>query len=323
MRVLFIGGTGNISSFVSQLAVAQGVELVHLNRGNRNPILGVRSVVADLHQPDQVRAAIASEKFDVVVNWIAFTPGDIQRDHELFRDRTDQYIFISSASCYQKPPKTPFVTESTPLENPHWEYSRNKIAAEELLASYDDFPFTIVRPSLTYGNLFPVAIGGWGCYTLADRIRRGAPIIVHGDGTSLWTVTHAEDFGLGFLGLLGNASALGEAVHITSDEVLTWNQIYQCVAEAVGVEPHIVHIPTDFLVREEPSLEGGLWGDKAHSVIFDNAKIKSLVPGFMATIPFSEGARRANDWFLADPARQGINADVNALMDRLLAAYGR
>ncbi len=323
MRVLFIGGTGNISSSVSELALAQGIDLVHVNRGNREPIRGVTSLTADLRNDEQMRSVLTGEHFDVVVNWIAFTPEDIQRDYDLFQDRTDQYIFISSASCYQKPPRSPIVTEATPLENPHWQYSRNKIAAEALLASFGDFPFTIVRPSLTYGNLFPIALGGWGCFTLADRIRRGAPIIIHGDGTSLWTVTHAEDFGRGFIGLLGNPDALGEAVHITSDEVLTWNQIYQCVADAVGVEPQVVHIPTDFLMSQDASFEGGLWGDKAHSIIFDNSKIKSLVPGFEAKIPFAEGAQRVYDWFMADPSRQRINPEVNAQLDGLLQEYCR
>ncbi len=263
-------------------------------------------------------------EFDVVVDWIAYTPEDIERDLALFRGRVKQYVFISSASAYQKPPAHYLITESTPLHNPYWEYSRNKIACEErLMQAYRDegFPVTIVRPSLTYDPNFPIAIGGWGCYTLADRLKKGRPIIVHGDGSSLWVVTHAEDFGRGFLGLLGNGRALGHAFHITSDEVLTWDQIYQTIAEALGVEAKIVHIPSDFIARVAPQLAGSLLGDKTWSAVFDNSKIKAFVPGFQATIPFRDGIRRTLAWFAADERRQRIDEAVNAEMDRILKAY--
>ena len=263
-------------------------------------------------------------EFDVVVDWIAYTPDDIERDLALFRGRVKQYVFISSASAYQKPPAHYLITESTPLHNPYWEYSRNKIACEErLMQAYRDegFPVTIVRPSMTYDPNFPIAIGGWGTYTLADRLMKGRPIIVHGDGSSLWVVTHADDFARGLLGLLGNERALGQAFHITSDEVLTWNQIYQTIAEALGVEAKIVHIPSDFIARVAPQLAGSLLGDKTWSAVFDNSKIKAFVPGFQATIPFRDGIRRTLAWFAADERRRRIDEAVNAEMDRILEVY--
>ncbi len=326
MKVLFIGGTGFISTAVSRLALAKGIELYHVNRGIRKADLpGVHNVVADIHQPDDVRAALQDLQFDVVVDWIAYKPEDIERDLALFQGRVKQFIFISSASAYQKPPTYPIITESTPLRNPYWDYSRDKIACEErLLQAYrqEGFPVTIVRPSLTYDTNFPIAIGGWGCYTLADRLKKGKPIIVHGDGSSLWVVTHAEDFGRGFLGLVGSDQALGHAFHITSDEVLTWDQIYMTIADALGVEANIVHIASDFIAKVIPHLGPGLIGDKACSAIFDNSKIKAFAPGFQALIPFREGIRQTLAWFDADEKRRWVNDTVNDEMDRILAAYG-
>ena len=325
MKVLFIGGTGFISMAVSRLAVARGIELYHLNRGKRGvEVAGVRSLVGDIHQPEQARQALGDQRFDVVVDWIAYTPADIERDLSLFSGRVKQFIFISSASAYQKPPSHPIITESTPLYNPHWSYSRNKIASEERLMQAwrdDGFPVTIVRPSLTYDTNLPIAIGGWDSYTLIDRLKRGQPIIVHGDGASLWVVTHSDDFARGFVGLLGHDQAIGHAFHITSDEVLTWNQIYATIADAAGVEAQMVHIASDFIARVAPDLGDGLLGDKAWSVIFDNSKIKTFVPGFQAVIPFREGIRRTLAWYEADPRRCWIDAGVNAEMDRILAAY--
>jgi nucleoside-diphosphate-sugar epimerase len=325
MKVLFIGGTGFISTSVSRLAIAKGLELYHLNRGLRKTELaGVHHLVADVHQPDEVRKVLSDLQFDCVVDWIAYTPNDIERDLALFRGRVKQFIFISSASAYQKPPGHHVIRESTPLHNPYWEYSRNKIACEERLTRAfreEDFPATIVRPSLTYGEAnFPIAVGGWGCYTLADRLRNGRPIIVHGDGSSLWVTTHAEDFALGFLGLVGNPKAVGDAFHITTDEVLTWNQIYETIAGALGVKANIVHVASDLLVKVSPALTGPLLGDKTWSVIFDNSKIKELVPGFQAAIPFREGIRRTVAWFDADKSRQRVDPAINAEMDRILAA---
>jgi nucleoside-diphosphate-sugar epimerase len=325
MDILFIGGTGFISTAVSRVLVSSGNNLYHLNRGIRQAAIpGVHHLTADIHQPAAVRAALGDRQFDVVVDWIAYNPDHIERDLALFRGRTKQYVFISSASAYQKPPASYLITESTPLYNPYWAYSQNKIACEtRLLQAYRDeeFPVTIVRPSLTYDPNFPIAIGGWGCYTLAGRLLSGQPIIVHGDGSSLWVVTHAEDFARGFVGLLGNRQTLGHAFHITSDEVLTWNQIYETIAEALGVEARIVHIPSDFIARVAPNLGAGLLGDKAWSVVFDNSKIKAFVPGFQAAIPFREGIRRTLDWFHADEARRRVDTSVNAEMDRILAAY--
>jgi len=325
MKVLFIGGTGFISTSVSMMAVNKGFDLYLLNRGQRQPrVPGCHSLAADIQKPADVRAALRDERFDVVVDWIAYTPEHIERDLALFGGKIEQYIFISSASVYQKPPTDYLITESTPLQNPFWEYSRNKIACEERLVRAcreEGFPITIVRPSLTYDPQFPIAIGGWGCYTLADRLKKGRPIIVHGDGSSLWVVTHAEDFARGFVGLIGNGQALGHAFHITSDEVLTWDQIYRTIAEALGVEANIVHVASDFIARVAPGFVGSLLGDKTWSVVFDNTKIKRFVPGFQAVIPFREGVRRTVAWFDADDGRKRVDEKVNHEMDEILTAY--
>ena len=326
MKVLFIGGTGFISTSVSRLALARGLDLYLLNRGlQKRDLSGARNLIADIHQPEQMLGVLGDLKFDAVVDWVAYTPEDIERDLAIFRGRTRQFIFISSASAYQKPPGHHVIRESTPLHNPYWDYSRNKIACEERLTrAYreEGFPVTMVRPSLTYGDAnFPIALGGWGCYTLADRLKKGRPIIVHGDGSSLWVVTHAEDFARGFLGLVGNAQALGEAFHITSDEVLTWNQIYETIADALGVKANLVHLASDFIARVSPPLTGPLLGDKTWSVVFDNSKIKAFVPGFQAVIPFREGIRRTLAWFDADKTRQRVDETVNAELDRILAVY--
>ncbi|MCL6591000.1 MAG: SDR family oxidoreductase [Firmicutes bacterium] len=325
MKVLFIGGTGNISGAVSRLAVKRGVELFHFNRGTtKNKIPGVTTITGDISAPETLARELAKHSWDSVVNWIAFTPGDIERDLALFQGKTRQYIFISSASVYQSPPSHPVITESTPLYNPFWEYARNKIACEERLnQAYRDtgFPMTIVRPSLTYDTVIPVALAGFKEYTIVDRILRGQKIIVHGDGTSLWTVTHSDDFAAGFLGLVGNPQAVGHAFHITSDEILTWNQLYTILAGAVGKTAHIVHIPSDFICRVDPSQTGNLLGDKAASVIFDNTKIKTFVPGFKAVIPFYQGIRRTLAWFDANPERKIANPKTNEMIDRIIKAY--
>jgi nucleoside-diphosphate-sugar epimerase len=326
MKVLFIGGTGFISTAVSRQAISRGMDLYLLNRGRRRAdIAGATLLRADINNPDEARRALDGHRFDVVVDWVAYHPNDIERDLALFRDRVKQFVFISSASVYQKPPTHYVITESTPLANPHWQYSRDKIACEDrLLAEYrqNGFPATIVRPSLTYDPQLPIAIGGWGCYTFIDRLKRCRPIIVHGDGSSLWVVTHAEDFGCGFLGLLGNDQAVGHAFHITSDEVLTWNQIYGTIAEAVGVEPKMVHIASEAIVRASPDHHGSLIGDKTWSVVFDNAKIKSWVPGFRARIPFREGIRRTLAQFEADESRRRVDDAVNRDMDHILRVCG-
>jgi len=331
MKVLFIGGTGNISTPVSKYNLDKGVDLYHLNRGKRIPITGVKTLFADINNPEDTATLLTGHNWDVVVNWIAFTPEDILRDMQLFEGKTRQYIFISSASVYQKPPVNYIITESTPLKNPYWDYSRNKIACEDMLMDAyrkRDFPVTIVRPSHTYNTVLPVTLGGWEEYTVVDRIRKGLPIVVQGDGTSLWTETHADDFAKGFSGLLGNQHAIGEAFHITSDEVLSWNQIYQTLAHAAGCEAKIVHIPSDYICDyadkyNYPSERGNLLGDKAHSAIFDNSKIKRLVPDYVATIPFSEGIKRTLKWFESDPSRMIIKEETNRFLDELIENYSR
>jgi nucleoside-diphosphate-sugar epimerase len=325
MKVLFIGGTGFISTAVSRQLVAAGIDLSLLHRSaSHGTVPGAQHLTADINDATAIHSVLQDRPFDVVVDWIAYTPSDIERDCALYSGRIKQYIFISSASAYQKPPATYRITESTPLYNPYWLYARDKIACEmRLLQAYreDGFPITIVRPSLTYDPNLPIAIGGWGCYTLADRLKKGQPIIVHGDGSSLWVVTHADDFARGFLGLIGNEQALGHAFHITSDEVLTWNQIYESIADALGVDANIVHIPSDFIARMDPDLGGSLLGDKTWSTVFDNSKIKTFVPEFRAIIPFRDGIRRTLDWFTADEQRRRVDANVNAQMDRILAAF--
>jgi nucleoside-diphosphate-sugar epimerase len=330
MKVLFIGGTGNISKECSMLALEKGIDLYHLNRGQSHvKILGVKSLVADFKNQAEVSRLIEDHYFDAVVNFIAYVPDDIQRDIEIFKGKTGQYIFISSASAYQKPVSHPIITESTPLANPYWQYSRDKIACEDMLMkAYREqgFPITIVRPSHTYDMVIPAAIGSWTDFTLIDRMRKGKKVIIHGDGSSLWVMTHAMDFAKAFTGLLGNIQAIGHSFHITSDEVLTWNQIYQTMAEAAGVELNAVHMASDFICQTAEKLGlGDMWGqlhgDKASSVIFDNTKIKRFVPGYTATIPFRQGIRKTIAWYDADPSRQIINEGNNKLIDGLLKAY--
>jgi nucleoside-diphosphate-sugar epimerase len=275
-----------------------------------------------------VEKLLDREQFDAVVDWIAFTPAEIERDIRLFRGRTRQFVFISSASAYQKPVGHYLITESTPLANPYWQYSRDKIACEERLTrAYreEGFPITIVRPSHTYGDTqIPLAVNSWlKPYTAVNRLRQGKKLIVPGDGTSLWVVTHNSDFAVGLIGLLGHVQAIGHAFHITSDEVLTWNQITTIVAEAAGVEPAIIHIPADFVGACIADEVGGLTGDKSNSVVFDNTKIKRFVPEFGARVRFAEGIRRTISWFDADPARRVIDAEADAAWDRLIAAYER
>jgi len=331
MRALFIGGTGNISNACSQLALARGIDLYILNRGQRSQseLPEATFITADINKGQEVKAKLKGEKFNVVVNFIAYTPDDVERDIQLFADKCDQYIFISSASAYQKPPTHPVITESTPLANPYWDYSRDKIACEDLLMkAYREtgFPVTIVRPSHTYETVIPVAIGSWEDFTIVERMRRGGTVIIHGDGTSLWTITHSHDFAKGFVGLMGKVQSIGHSFHITSDELLNWNQIYQALADAAGAELRSVHIATDFICREankmgQDWMRGNLLGDKANSAVFDNTKIKRFVPGYVATIPFREGIQKTVEWFDAHPERIRIDEGNNRLMDAILAAY--
>jgi nucleoside-diphosphate-sugar epimerase len=326
MKVLFIGGTGVISSACSRLAVEQGMDLTLFNRGKSlRPVPeGARVLHGNIRDAHEARKLLEGQHFDAVVEWVAYTPEQVEQDIELFRGRTGQYIFISSASAYQKPLARLPISESTPLDNPYWDYSRNKIACEErLVRAYreEHFPITIVRPSHTYDQTMLPLHGG---YTMLARMREGKRVIVPGDGTSLWVLTHHDDFAKGFNGLLGNPHALGEAVQITSDELLTWNQIYIILGRAVGVsEPEklLVHRPSDLIAAIDPEWGAGLLGDKAHSVIFDNSKIKRLVPGYYATIPFVHGAAEMVAWYDADPARRVVDEGFNQLLERILKVW--
>lgn len=324
MKVLFIGGSGIISSACSRLAVECGIDLYLLKRsaGGPRPVPAAATVLrGDIRDPASVEKALGGLEFDAVVDWVAFTPQHVQADIDLFRGRAGQYVFISSASAYQTPPARVPVVESTPLRNPFWRYSRDKIDCEDLLvAAYrtEGFPATIVRPSHTYDRTLVPFDGGW---TTMARMRRNQEIVVHGDGTSLWTLTHHEDFARGFVPLLGHPRTVGEAFHITSDEALTWNQIAEALAAALGVTPRIVHVPSDAIAAADPEWGAGLLGDKAHSMIFDNAKLRSVVPGFAATIPFERGAREIVAWHDEDPARQVVDERFDAVMDQLIATH--
>jgi nucleoside-diphosphate-sugar epimerase len=329
MRVLFIGGTGIISTACVELALARGFEVTLLNRSLRGRVPGTDQLTADIGDPAAVASVLGSRKWDVVADFLAFTPAALGERIRLFRGRTGQYLFISSASAYQKPPTHYPITESTPLANPWWQYSRDKIACEDLLnRAYREeaFPATIVRPSFTFGNtVIPLSVNSWErSYTAVDRMRRGLPVIVQGDGLSLWTMTHNSDFAKGFVGLLGHDGSIGHAFHITSDEVLSWDQIYKATAEAAGVaSPRLVHIATDFISACLPDHLGGLQGDKSHSAVFDNSKIRRFVPEYVATTRFRDGIARTLAWFDADPARRQVDTAANAAWDRLIQSYER
>jgi nucleoside-diphosphate-sugar epimerase len=326
LKVLFIGGTGVISSACSALAVEKGIELFLFNRGNTSgirPVPGKAQIlVGDAHNQNDLDRYLNEYSFDVVVNWIAFRPEDVQRDIATLQGKVGQYIFISSASAYQKPVQQLPITEETPLENPFWAYSRAKIACEEaLIDAYrkEGFPITIVRPSHTYDKTLLPFRGG---YTFVQRMRQGKPVIIHGDGTSIWVLTHHKDFAKGLVGLLGNQQAIGEAFHITTDMLLTWNQIYSYLAEAAGGELKPVYIPSTVINKYYPDWGASLLGDKSYSVIFDNSKIKKLVPEFTAEIPFSEGSKEIAAWYDRNPEHQTIDEDFNQLVDRIIAEAG-
>lgn len=326
MDILLIGGTGVISSAVAGHAAGLGHRVTVLNRGTSavRPVpAGAEVLHADVRDAAVAARVLQGREFDAVADFVSYVPDQLAASMELFRGRTGQYVFISSASAYQKPPARLPVLESTPLRNPFWQYSRDKIACEELLVSaYRDqgFPGTIVRPSHTYDRTKVPLIGGW---TDVHRMRAGLPVLVHGDGTSLWTLTHSRDFARAFTGLLGRAAAVGDSYTITSDEVLPWNRLYRILAAAAGVpEPQLVHVPSDTIAAHDPQRGPGLLGDKSHSMIFDNSKIKALVPGFSAQIPFAEGAAEIPAWYDAHPGEQRIDAGYMALSDRLAAAAG-
>lgn len=332
MRLLFIGGTGLISSACVELALQKGMDVTLLNRAASTKYStppGARLLTGDMYaDPARLAGLLHGERFDAVIDFIAYTPSDIQRGIDLFGGKTGQYVFISSASAYQKPPARYLITEDTPLHNPYWQYSRDKIACEDLLLrAYREqgFPATIIRPSLTYGpSQIPIINGSWQHpWTIPDRIRRGQKIIVPGDGTSLWVMTWNGDFAKGLVGLLGREETLGHAFHITSDEVLTWNQVVLDLGRALGVKSNIVHIPSDLIAMYDPDATGSLIGDKSNSAVFDNSKIKRYVPDFRCDVRWAEGVLRSIAWFEADPGRQSIDHEANALWDKIIAGYER
>jgi nucleoside-diphosphate-sugar epimerase len=332
MKILFIGGTGTISTACSDLAIARGHDLFLLNRSvsKQNPVPeGATVLQADIYTEEaRLATLLADHRFDAVVDFIAFGSQDIERDLRLFRGRTDQFVFISSASAYQKPVKNYLITEETPLENPYWEYSRNKIACEDrLMQAYreEGFPTTIIRPSHTYGfTQIPFGVSSWRYpWTVVDRMKRGQKVIIPGDGTSLWVLTWNADFAKGLVGLLGNERAIGEVFQITSDEVLSWDQIHLEAYHALGLEPNVIHIPSDLIAMYDPHALGSLVGDKANSVVFDNSKIKRFVPDYACDVNWAEGVRRSLAWFEEHPEFQTIDHEMNLLWDRIIASYER
>ncbi|MGI8768948.1 MAG: SDR family oxidoreductase [Propionibacteriaceae bacterium] len=324
LKVLFLGGTGTISSACTRLAVERGMDVSILNRGTSSTRPAPEEATlftADLTDPAAVRTAVGAAEFDVVVDNRAFVPADVRARLDVFAKKCGQYVFISSASAYQTPPGHLPVTESTPLRNPYWEYSQDKIACEDLLVQAyreDGLPVTIVRPSHTYDHTSVPVDGGW---TVVDRMRRGAEVVVHGDGTSLWTLTHSRDFAKAFVGLLGLPAAIGQAIHITSDEFLAWNEIFSLIGQAAGVEPRLVHVPSDVIAAENPGWGAGLLGDKTHSMIFDNSLVKSLVPDYVATTTFARGVHEIIDWYDADPGRRSVDEETNAVLDGLVERF--
>lgn len=323
LSVLFIGGTGTISTACARLALERGLDVTLLTRGTSDRAVpdGARVVRGDIREPASVRAALGDREFDAVVDWVAFTPEHVRADVELFAGRTAQYVFISSASAYQTPPQRWPITESTPLRNPFWQYSRDKIACEELLlAKYRDrgFPVTVVRPSHTYDETRIPLPGKW---TAIERMRQGREVVVHGDGTSLWTLTHHTDFARGFVPLLGHPRTVGEAFHITGDDVLTWDQVAHALGRAAGAVPRIVHVPSDAIAAEDAELGASLLGDKAHSMVFDTTRLRTVVPDFTTRVRFEQGAREIIAWHDADPSRRQVDPDLDALFDRLVERY--
>ncbi|MEN3263242.1 NAD-dependent epimerase/dehydratase family protein [Pseudonocardia sp.] len=325
LRVLFLGGTGIISSACSWRAVEAGLDLTVANRGQtsiRSLPPEAKQITADVDDTASL-AAVAGQDFDVVVDWVAFTPDQARARTDALRGHVGQYVFISSASAYQTPPARLPITESTPLRNPYWQYSRNKIACEDLLTElYRDegYPVTIVRPSHTYDRTLVPFDGGW---TIVERMRRGQPVVVHGDGTSLWTLTHHRDFARGLVPLLGHPRTLGDAFQITSDDVLTWDQIAHALATAAGTSAQIVHVPSDAIAAVHQGWGDGLLGDKTHSAVFDNSKLRQMVPDFVATIPFETGAREIITWYDEDLTRRRVDHSIDEAMNTLVARYTR
>ncbi len=327
MKALFIGGTGLISTAVSERAIQKGWDITLLNRGTRSQFVpeGARVIQCDINDEKAVREKLGNETFDVVVEWIAFHPDRVEKDIELFSGRTAQYILISSGAAYARPMRRYLIDESHPLNNRYWQYGRDKRMCEDVCMKAHrelDFPITIVRPSLTYGlTQIPFAMGSWNKpWSLVQRMLDGKPIVCHGDGTSLWSMTHNSDFAKGFVGLMGNRQAIGEAFHIVTDEVLTWDEIAYTIGDAVGVKPTIVHMSADQIARFMPDELGDLLGDKSSSVVYDCTKIKRLVPEFVCTTPFAVGVRQSIEYFKAHSELQQIDEEWNRNIDALIAA---
>lgn len=327
MRILFIGGTGTISMAITKQLAQEGHELFLLNRGSRAKELpeSVKIINADINDEALVTEMLSGMNFDSVCDFIGFVPSQLERDFRIFNGKTKQFMYISSASAYHKPCRSYIINEGTTLANPYWEYSRNKIACEELLMKYyreEGFPVTIVRPSHTYDERsVPLGVHGKnGSWQVIKRMLEGKPVIIHGDGTSLWTMTHNSDFAKGFCGLIGNPHAIGEAFQITSDESLTWNQIYECIASALGVKLNAVHVSSEFLAAtSEYDLTGSLIGDKACSVVFDNSKLKKAVPEFKATVHFEDGIKNTIQNILLHPELQREDPDFDKWCDKVVA----
>jgi len=326
LRLLFLGGTGTISTACVRAAVAAGHDVTVLTRGSRDRDLPpeVRRLTGDVRDAESIRAAIGDERFDVVADFLSFVPEHVATVLSAVEGRTGQYVYISSASAYEKPPRYLPVTESTPLRNPFWQYSRDKIACEQLLVDAHRsraLPVTIVRPSHTYDETKIPTIGGW---TDIARLRAGKPVVVHGDGTSLWTITHADDFAVAFTGILGNPAAIGDAFTITGTHAPSWNQIYGWLADAAGVtDPRFVHVASETIAAWAPDLGPTLLGDKAHSVVFDVSKVTRLVPGFRTTVTFDEGARRIVAFYDAHPDQQRVDTELDAAFDAMIAHADR
>ena len=328
MKVLMIGGTGRISAAVSKRAVEKGIDLYLLNRGTQDEFFpkGATQITADARNESELRAALQGHTFDAVVDWIGFLPEHVETDIRMFSGITKQFIYISSASAYEKPASNFMITENTPLSNPFWQYSRDKITCEKLLFDAHEkngFPVTIVRPSHTYGiTSLPVVFPGRRShYSVIERMKSGKPIIVPGDGSSLWVVTHNTDFAKAFVGLLGNEQAIGEAYHITSDEAMTWDAIIQTIGHAAGIEPNIYHMSTDFITTCHPAVRPELVGDKINSVYFDNSKVKAAAPEFVCTTSLAQGAAMSLDWFDKHPELKLRDDAWENLCDRLIAAH--
>ena len=328
MKILFIGGTGTISMAITRLLAERGDELYLLNRGSRSSELpaGVKTITCDIGNEEETAKKLEGMSFDCVGEFIGFVPAQLERDYRLFKGKTKQFIYISSASAYLKPPAGYVITEETPLENPYWEYSRNKKACEEyLLKLYKEegFPVTIVRPSHTYDERsVPLGVhGNGGSYQVVKRIAEGKPVIIHGDGSSLWTITHNSDFAKGYVGLIGNPKAIGEAFHITSEESVSWNEIYKAIADALGVELKPYYVSSQMLAdMSDYDFVGSLTGDKSNSVVFDNSKLKSLVPDFKAKISAREGIMMTVKNVMAHPEFQKEDKEFDVWCDRVIEA---